>query len=279
MTYAAARIAAAYSGIAPLRVRGRHFVALQAFIDDSVTSGKVLVLAGYIASVDEWTSFSAEWQERLDMLPRWKSFKMASVAQSNDTARLERAGWFYRVIEDHARVFVAIAVEIEPLERIVCSLNLPSKYKNPYFLAFRAIVDFTAQYQHEMGLTEPIDFYFDDRSEKESVRKGFELFKASRSDDIKKLIGHEPRFEDDEEFLPLQAGDLLAWHVRKLWLQTGNIAGEQPIEVSWPSNRKDGLFPGYAFNLGYDELLANLTIVKARLVDSLVAQQESLLTI
>jgi hypothetical protein len=32
-----------------------------------------------------------------------------------------------------------------------------------------------------------------------------------------RLVG-EPRFEKDTEFLPLQAADLIAWHVRQHWL-------------------------------------------------------------
>lgn len=39
-------------------------------------------------------------------------------------------------------------------------------------------------------------------------------------DQIAKRFGSTPRFEDDKEFLPLQAADFLAWWVRK-WHDEG----------------------------------------------------------
>ena len=234
---------------------------IQAFIDDSLEKDEVLILAGYIASADAWAKFSQEWQERLDMSPRWASFKMNSIGASRDEARWERAGWFYRVIEDHALNFVAIAVKIGPLRDVVRKLGLPEYLENPYILGFRALIDFTIQFQHELGITEPIDFIFDERGEKNSVRNGFEVFKQTCRVDLKSRIGREPRFEKDEDFLPLQAADLLAWHVRRHWLRNRSITTE-PLTVSWAPTKD---LPGYRFELDREGILINLSALKDRL--------------
>lgn len=234
-------------------------MTMQAYVDDSRTNGKVLVFAGYIASVPEWLAFSKDWQERLDMWPRWPAFKMSEIAASADAQRHERAGGFYRVIEDHARAFVAIAVDEQALIQVVQELGFPDYLENPYITAFRAIFDFTAQLQHELGITEPIDFIFDERSEKEQVRRGFEVFKQTCDPAIRGRVGNEPRFERDEDYLPLQAADLLAWHVRRHWLEHGSIT-TTPVRVSWPEKRA---IRGYNFDMDYHNLATNMVRLKA----------------
>lgn len=54
-------------------------MALQAFIDDSGSdrTGKVFVLAGYIAPASRWNSFSFQWEEICARPPVIPDFKMA----------------------------------------------------------------------------------------------------------------------------------------------------------------------------------------------------------
>lgn len=259
------RVIALYSGLAPRRRRGRHFLSIQAFIDDSAEAGQVLVLAGYLASVEEWAEFSKTWQERLDHAG-WKSVHMNEIGSSPE--RMITAGWFYRAIEDHLKCFVAIAVHVDSLKRAVTDTGFrdamvdPSYLDNPYILAFRAILDLTAQYQHELGITEPVDFIFDERREEQKVRAGFEVFKEYCREDIKDRLGSKPRFEDDEEFLPLQAADILAWHVRKHWLRYKSITNG-PIEISWQPKRD---IKGYCFDVDYEDIKSLLLSLKDRLI-------------
>jgi hypothetical protein len=236
------------------RLRRRQIVALQAFIDDSLASDEVLVLAGYIADFERWAQFSIDWDELLGMCPKWDRFKMVEVASSRDELRWERAGWFYRAIERHAQAFVACAVEIEGLRRIVREFSLDDIFSNPYQFALYAITDATMQFQHELGIIEPIDFIFDERGEKGELRKGWAYYTKSVNEEFAKRLGREPRFEDDMEFLPLQAADLLAWHIRKHWLQHRSITTAD-CKVSWPEKR---VIPGYKFNFGYKEIRAHI---------------------
>ena len=94
-------VVALVSGLAPVRRETRPLLMLQAYIDDSGVGGPLLVLAGYIATAPAWAEFSRDWQELLDMRPRWPYAKMSEIAQSQDAARWERAQALYRVIERH----------------------------------------------------------------------------------------------------------------------------------------------------------------------------------
>jgi hypothetical protein len=167
-------------------------MALQAFIDDSMEAGKVLVFAGYISSVENWLRFSDDWKAALD-LARWPSFKMAEIAGSGNQDRLEKAGYFYRIVEDNAEAVVTVAVEIEGLSRAVRELGLPAQFENPYAVIYRIILDFTAQFQQKIGLNEPIDFIFDKHSQEAQVETGFKLMREHVSDDnMRALLGRPP---------------------------------------------------------------------------------------
>ena len=229
-------------------------MTVKAFIDDSMADNEVLVMAGYIADLTRWQSFSVEWNELLGMRPRWDRFKMTEIASSHDAIRWERAGWFYRVVERHAQAFVACAVEIEGLRRVVRELELGRQFNNPYQFGLYAVCDATMQFQQELGITEPIDFVFDERGEKGQVREAWPLYTQTVPTEFAKRMGREPRFEDDAEHLPLQAADLLAWHVRKHWLQHRSITTAD-CRMSWPEKK---IIPGYKFNFGYKEIMENV---------------------
>jgi hypothetical protein len=50
-----------------------------AYIDDSHTTQSAFVLAGYVATAENWTLFSDEWQAILDMQPALSRFKMSAA--------------------------------------------------------------------------------------------------------------------------------------------------------------------------------------------------------
>jgi len=226
---------------------------LQAYVDDSMEAGKVLVFAGFISSPENWREFSSEWMQAL-RLARWQSFKMSEIAGSGSKDRLERAGYFYRLIEEHVAALVTVAVDIEALRLVVCELGLPEEYANPYAVIYRVILDYTAQSQHEIGFCDPVDFIFDMHGSRQEVAEGFRLMMQHIPDEERARFGEPPRFENDNVCMPLQAADLLAWHVRKHWLKHGTILGP-PFEMSWPARRA---IDGFRANLDYDELKPNL---------------------
>ena len=256
-----------FSGVPKTKRDRRLLMVMQAFIDDSQTDGQVLVLAGYLASFERWEKFSIEWQQLLDGPPCWQRFKMAEVATiPRDTARWERAAAFYRAVEAHAQAFVAVAVELEPLARAARDAGIPQgRLTNAYLFAHRAICDATLQYQREMGINEPVDFIFDKLGANERfIREGWEVFAATRPPELTDLVGREPRFETDDEFLPLQAADMLAWHARAHWLKHRSLTTGRFL-LSWrPKNNPQG----FRFNLGYPDLIEWFRGARVRAVEA-----------
>jgi len=91
-------------------------------------------------------------------------------------------------------------------------------------------------------MTEPIDFIFDDQSEKGNILSMWELFKFAASSRIRPLLGETPTFRNDEKVMPLQAADLYAWWILK-WHKDGDAnAGVRDLKFSWLAQRKINRF-------------------------------------
>jgi hypothetical protein len=245
----AERILAPVSGLPRKERERRQYMVLQAFIDDSVEAGKFLVFAGYVAPVETWLAFSDEWKVALTQahLPR---FKMAEAAQRDPLI----SGYFYRIIENHLDQLFALGVEIDGLRRAVRELNLSKEFENPYAIIYPMMYDFTLAYRHEIGISEPVDFFFDKHGSRRQVEEGFRYMLSQAQEERRHMMGEPPRFEDDDQFLPLQAADLLAWHVRAQWLKYGTIVG-RPLELSWRAKKA---MTGLIAELRYDEIKENL---------------------
>lgn len=241
-----------FSGIPAKKRDRRLLMPVQAFIDDSQTDGEVLVLGGYIASYEQWEKFSVDWQYLLDGPPRWERFKMSEIAALGGDETWERAGWFANVIARYATAFVAVGIDIKAFHSALAELNFPSfRSWNPYVFAHRALLDATIQFQHELGINEPVDFIFDKFSQRDFVDQGWKIFSATVRPEFRDRIGREPRFESDDEFLPLQAADLFAWHAREHWLKHRSMTEGGNIKLSW--DRK-GHPHGYRFDFGESNL-------------------------
>ena len=198
---------------------------LQAAIDDS-REGSIIVLAGHIATAESWAHFAKAWEEILPYSGLTDKhgkcyFKMSEMASGDD--RRLKAGFFYRIIENHLNKMIAVAVDIRALRQVVCELGLPEPLENPYALIYRCILEATTQFQKQIGLNEPVDFFFDKDGQERKVKRGFEILRQNLA--TGGLLGHEPQFKNDEKFLPLQAADLIAWHLREHWLTHGAITG------------------------------------------------------
>ena len=90
-------------------------------------------------------------------------------------------------------------------------------------------------------ITWKIDFIFDNRSEKKEIISAWDETVEKTDDVIKGLIGATPRFENDREFLPLQAADLWAWWVREWYEEEESEAPDRlrNFDVgSWKGNKR-----------------------------------------
>jgi hypothetical protein len=210
-------------------------LTFQAFIDDSVTPNGEFVLAGHIATVEAWAQLSKEWAALLPSAGTLANnqryhFKMSEMAANPE--RMERVPAFYWLIEKYAVMSLSCRINIQELERARKRIYVPATFvdmgfwKNPYLTCSRALLDMfhtrRSAIKHAIPEDQPVNFIFDEQMEKKVIWEAWDRYMNSRKPEIRRLYGKIPRFENDQEFLPLQSADLWAWWIRK-WSESGNI--------------------------------------------------------
>jgi hypothetical protein len=227
----------------------------QAFIDDSYGPAGEYVLAGYIATAEAWTLFAREWEQLLPFAilrdDGTYHFKMSEMAKSDE--RLSRVPAFYRVIEKHVTLAISARISTGEFERAKreavnwgATLNLNvslGDFEKPYFMAFRGLLNvFHSQraLQDKIPLDEKVDFIFDDQTEKGPILAAWDDYMINVGPEIASTYGAKPRFENDSQFLPLQAADLWAWWVRE-WFEEDSSPEPQklmaPLDFgNWKAN-------------------------------------------
>ncbi len=207
-------------------------MTIYVYIDESIENDGVFVMAGYIADEKNWEDFSKEWEEMLPYGMKNQDgnyyFKMSHMAVNEE--RMERVPAFLKIIEKYVLGFVSVKIDISELKNAISRITVPKAdidwgiHSNSYYIAFRCLLDMFHLHRSEIveaiPLDEKINFIFDNRAEKKAILSGWDFYMENRPDNVKQLYGDPPRFEDDEEFLPLQAADFWAWWVRK-WYKEG----------------------------------------------------------
>jgi hypothetical protein len=207
----------------------------QAFIDDSYSKDE-FVLAGYIAPAAVWLHFVNDWDEQLRFGTRAKNgeyhFKMTEMARTG----MDRVPIFYNVIEKYPELYpVSFRMNLQDFQQAqarIEALGMKLRFnidlgpwKNKFFFAFHGLIEnFHKARQNLVQHIPPderVDFIFDTQSE-EALLPPWNEFVLSNPEAIQQFYGAKPRFEDDQEFLALQAADLWAWWVRK-WYDEDNI--------------------------------------------------------
>ena len=226
-------VLAEYCGLSSTARSGRLLFVLQAYFDDSKQDGQVIILAGYIASVEQWMAFSDRWKQALTMgSPRWNAFKMSRV-NLNDPAQLERTEYHCRIVEEFAQGAFCNAIPVAPLKKVIQEFGIDPKYSNPYYLAWLLTVSNFRNFRDYGSWTETVDVYFDKQSEERFVQRAWEIMSDRYNGDVGPFR-NAPMFRSDEEFLPLQAADLLAWWARKNWIEHGSFSNQKSL-FPWPS--------------------------------------------
>jgi hypothetical protein len=222
------RVWAQIAGFAPsTKLWERLFMVLQAAIDDSYTEGGVFVLGGYIASAEAWANFSKEWELLLPTANRGPRgsyrFKMSEMIN-----HINRVPPFYHTIENHVIMSISIKIDLGDFARAkqrIWSDNAHIVWgpeHEPYWFACSMLLlqFHRSRYEQQLladwlPLDKKVDFYFDNRSGSGTLLDSWEESVAEEPEEFRELYGARPRFEDDEEFLPLQAADFWAWWVRE----------------------------------------------------------------
>ncbi len=195
-----------------------------AFCDGSkgTEPGKILLLSALVHTVPAWEKFSNDWETTLKAKPSIKHFHMREGRQLAGNFK----GW--KTIDRDLKIIslAEVILRHEP-HLISCWLSTedynatirqvaPSDLRHVFSLVFQAILHTVAEYQLQRRITIPADFVFDEEGDiGNEALIWYPAIKGSAPPQVRALMGATPVFRNDEEVLPLQAADLVAWHKRR----------------------------------------------------------------
>lgn len=213
---------------------------LNGYVDESEDE-TVFVLAGYVAPAEKWAQFSDAWKAALEEEPAISLLKTKNAMslrgdfrKFSPEQRDAKLCKLYSVIDAHVSFGVSAVVHVESRRRIFLG-HFSKEATNSFYGAISALVGTATRQQIADGMTEKIDWVFDDRTEKKKLLAEWDSVMRNAGRDVLHMIGSTPIFRNDNDVLPLQAADLEAWWLRRRWVEKLN--GLERLEYPWqPTN-------------------------------------------
>ena len=192
----------------------------KAFCDGSkgTEPGKILLLSALVHTVPAWEKFSNDWEAALKAPPSLEHFHMRKFRQLAGWKAIDRDLKIIsltEVILKHEPHVVSCWLSTEDYDATIRQVA-PSDLRHVFSLAFQAMLHTVAEYQLQRGITVPANFVFDEEGDiGNEALIWYPAIKETAPPRVRALMGTTPVFRDDEEMLPLQAADLVAWHKRR----------------------------------------------------------------
>lgn len=215
-----------------------------AYLDEAGNnSSKYFVLAGYLATVEQWCSFSREWRELVGLnSPHYLKISEFHMTEMHGTERsLEHASWFYRLIEKHVTAAVSCVIDTEALQDAFDSYRWPTyvvdtkPLRNPHTIAFKNITIGLMHFRRRLGLSGNIDFIFDETNQSRRCLDGWRYMVEESSQQARAEIGNAPVFSASHRTPPLQAADMISYWVHE-WYRNGQSVARLPFP--WHAKRE-----------------------------------------
>lgn len=234
MTDAGAAVLALVCGLPREQRRKRLFFVLQAYIDDSGNnaSSPVTVLAGFVASPESWALVSERWEAALSE-GGLAFFKMrecnALRGQFNGwdaTRRDKKLMELAEIIKSGVIASTFAIVRRDEFLEFTARHGTPKSMRSPYFILYHGVISATLRSMRELKIDDKVDFIFDEQfKQSDVVQSGYSELVQIMEPTLLAHLGGRPIHRDDKQFLPLQAADLLAWHIRRWYHsdETGEI--------------------------------------------------------
>ncbi len=199
---------------------------LKAYADDSGgNQPPVSVLAGWVATPQQWMSFAEDWEEVLRMSPRIQYFKYVEAMNFSgefkgisEASRDEKLKLLIGVIEEHKLLGLASIIPHDVFHRHL-GIKGSRALNVPYPILFVRLMARLQRHFLQLGGDLPkIDFVFDNQVDQEELAlSGWHEFRRNASDEVRPMIGSPPAFLNDVEVKPLQAADLIAGRFRQMY--------------------------------------------------------------
>lgn len=225
---------------------------LLGYVDDSgnLGNGPVCVLSGWVSDARRWMLFSDAWADHL------KRHGVAYVHMT-ETRSHNRAGQFQHwkhddietfldgcacIINQHVMFGVAAILHCDAWRRLsvqAAGQNL-EQWQDHYKFMYASVLQTVLIFKHRQGLSGDVSVVFDHQNKKahrmtqhyRDVRTA-----APRHLKVTGIPTDPPAFADDKTVVPLQAADLGAWHVRRLFDPTVTQS-ERPFQKTLQAGSK-----------------------------------------
>jgi hypothetical protein len=190
----------------------------------TLPNGPVFILAGYVARVEQWMKFSDEWQEMLDRTNPRGPLKYFKMREAN-SLRKQFWGWSERERDARVDDFVGI-IKRNVIFGVraflwwedfnVVRQDFPNWPVEPYDILFSHVMARTTHSIRKRNLDDRVDFIFDEQGPLgDRAAISYRLSLPLLPPELSCYVGSPPMHKSDEEFLPLQAADMMAWQSRR----------------------------------------------------------------
>jgi len=212
----------------------RLIMLLKCYADDSGNSeqkeapdGGLFVIAGYMMSEERWEDFAERWDAQLKRDYPIEYLHMIEAEPRN--------GQFVGMPEEFRnRKLLDLALVIKECDPVPINVQLkwnnyveivkdkvPSKMDSPYAVLFfqlmRAVCDLQIDSNHYKNIGHLPGEWIFDKQGGEGLRclDWYADLEARAPEPYKTMMANTPAFREDKYLAPLQAADMLAWHIRR----------------------------------------------------------------
>ena len=210
-----------YCGLSPELRDGGMCMVLQTFADDT-ERGDFYAVAGYVAPIDEWDSFSPGWHAALKERPRLGFYRTSDAVNLSGqfdgwsvNARDARIAKLALTIPTRNTCGVAAFLSKKDFEEFFTPNFLPG-WNNPYYLCATYLIESVClMLRVGQNSVTKLDFIFDRQGKVgRYFRAVYEVALRPMSFHVFPFLG-DVRHEDKTDFLPLQAADMHAGWIRR----------------------------------------------------------------
>jgi hypothetical protein len=212
-------------------------VPMQVMVDDSGGEGQaVLAFGGLIGRAGQWAVFYDRWDQCLHTTPRIDYFKMREAERRTgqfrgftDEQRDQKLLALTRTLDQLEIEIIYAGLDVTIFAELLQPLNAKPADK-PYFYTFYSMIQSSLYELRERGERDRFEVIFDEqKSLGPRVKYWYPYVREAleRSHPYaESMLPVEPLFRSDRDVLPLQAADMVASVVRRLFLV-------EPNEFAW----------------------------------------------
>lgn len=200
-------------------------MTIRFFIDDSGKDDPpVFVLGGIAIEGPRLESFESDWRAALATPPSIPFFKMkeangrrGAFKGISSTERDSKVSQLGEVVRSHAVASLSVIVRHADYRRLF-EHQMMRSMDRPYQIMFHMVIVAAFKLCRDLGIGGKADFIFDRQLEHEDeLRASWPVLRQGVVPEISRFLGADPRHADDKDEVGLQAGDMVAWHVRRSW--------------------------------------------------------------